>query len=97
MIGQIKICQHNVAKGRDIIQSLFQLSLSKKSDVIFVQEPFDYFNSYIHSFITPTHPAYQLTLHHTTTGAKSRVSTNIYRISSFDISARTDLISDADM
>ena len=91
------ICQHNSAKGKDITQSLFEVSMQGKANLIFVQEPYVYFNAVTQSFTTLTHLNYHLILPNINTGLKPRVVTYINKTSSYDISARTDLISDPDM
>lgn len=40
MIEDLKICQHNAARGRDILYSLFEISLKEQADLIFIQEPY---------------------------------------------------------
>ncbi len=97
MIEQLIICQHNTAKGKNITQSLFEVSMHGKATIVFVQEPYVYFNSSIQSFTSLSHPNYHMILPKNNTSVKPRVVTYINKTSSFDISARTDLISDPDM
>ena len=97
MTGQLKICQHNVDKGKDITQSLFEVSLHSKSDFIFLQEPHVYFNSTAQSFSTLSHPPFNSILPLSTVGLRPRLVTYVNRNSPYEITSRTDIISDPDM
>ena len=97
MTGQLKICQHNVARGKDITQSLFEVSLHSKSDFIFLQEPHVYFNSTVQSFWTLSHPSFNYIFPLSTMGLRPRLVTYVNRNSPYEITSRTDIISDPDI
>ena len=97
MIGQLKVCQHNVAKGITITQSLFEVSLREKCDFLFLQEPYIYFNTAAQGFATLSHPAYHCILPPSSVSQRPRLVAYVSKSSPYDITARTDLISDSDM
>ena len=97
MTGQLKICHHNVARGKEITQSLFEVSLQSQSDFIFLQEPYVYFNNTVQSFSTLSHPSFNSILPSSSIGLRPRLVTYVNRNSPYEITPRTDIISDPDM
>ena len=97
MLDTLKLSQHNTARGREILQSLFEVSLKEESDFIFVQEPYMFHHSPTNSFRPIHHPSYHLFPPILTTNLRPRVLTYLKKSSQLQVSPRFDLVSDPDL
>lgn len=98
MLDILKICQHNVARGREITQSLFEVCLKEEASIICVQEPYLYQTSSSSSSLHHplSHSSYVPITPTTHLDSRPRVMTYISRSFPFEITARYDLIVDPD-
>ena len=97
MLGQLKISQHNVARGKDILQSFFEVSLKAEANLLLIQEPYTYVNAQDHSYGALSHPSFHAILPSPAKKLRPRVLAYIHKAFLFEITLRSDLISDPDM
>ena len=97
MIEQIKICHHNVARGRDIQQSLFEVALKADAQLLFIQEPYLYSHAATQQLSPLSHPSYIPLLPSYPPGIRPRVVTYVQRQWPFEISPRPDLVDHPDL
>lgn len=96
MLDTLKICQHNTARGQEILQSFFEVALKEESDLLFVQEPYTFYHNSTHTYIPTNHSAFNLIPPLPTTNLRPRVLTYVKKSSNLQVSPRYDLVSDPD-
>lgn len=97
MLGQLKICQHNTSRGREILQSLFEISLTEESSILFIQEPYLFQHPQSKFFIPLSHPSYIPIMPCQQHNLKPRILTYVKKNLPFQINPRYDLVSDPDL
>lgn len=80
MIKNFKICQHNTARSRDILHSLFEVALQEEAHILLVQEPYFYFNKDSNQYCHLSHPAYYPILPMSDLSIRPRVIVKGYKI-----------------
>lgn len=97
MIQPFKLCQHNTARGKDILQSWFEVAVKEEASLLFVKEPYLYFNSYLNQYSALSHPSFVPILQNFDAGIRPSVATYVHRQFPYEITARWDLIHDPDL
>lgn len=97
MIDHIKICQHNTARGREILQSFFEVALKEDALILCIQEPYLYYNKMTKKYSPLSHPSYIPIVPYQDASIRPRVITYIRRHCTVNVSPRLDIIEDPDM
>lgn len=96
MLEKLKICQHNSARSREVLQSCFEIALKEEAGILLIQEPYLYYNRSTQQYCHISHPSYHAILPVVDTFIRPRVITYVNRSLSIDISLRSDLSMDHD-
>lgn len=96
MLEKLKICQHNSARSREVLQSCFEIALKEEAGILLIQEPYLYYNRSTQQYCHISHPPYHAILPVVDTFIRPRVITYVHRSLSIDISLRSDLSMDHD-
>lgn len=96
MLGQLKISQHNTARGREILHSFFEVALKEKATLLFVQEPYLVQDQSSHSFIPISHPSFIPILPEIQCFIRPRVLAYVQQGCPFQLTPRYDLATDPD-
>ena len=94
MLSHIKFSQHNTARGREILQSLFDVSIKGETDILLVQEPYLFHNQISQTYQPIIHSAYQAIPPITNQFLRPRVMTYVKKASQLQVMPRYDLVSD---
>lgn len=97
MIEQLTVCQHNVARGREIQQSFFEISLQEEASLILVHEPYTFLNPHTHIHAPVTHPAYHAILPSTVPSLRPRVIAYVSRLFPYEVTPRYEIVTDSDI
>lgn len=97
MLEHLHICQHNAARGMQILQSLFEVAMKEEASLIFVQEPYLFQNKQTQQYHPITHPGFIPILPSTDTRIRPRTITYIKQFFEFEVTPRFDIINDPDL
>lgn len=108
MLEKIKIGQHNTSRGREILQSCFEVAIHEDIEILFVQEPYTFRSSdtgytsisnkspQLHTHIPLNHPASHLLTPCSQQQLRPRVLTYLKKSSHWQVTPRFDLVMDPD-
>lgn len=94
MLSHIKFSQHNTARGCEILQSLFDVSIKGETDILLVQEPYLFHHSHLQTYQPILHSAYHAIPLITHQFLRPRVMTYVKKASQIQVMPRYDLVSD---
>lgn len=108
MLEKIKIGQHNTSRGREILQSCFEVAIHEDIEILLVQEPYTFRSSdtgytpisntspQSHTHIPLNHPAFHLLTPCSQQQLRPRVLTYLKKSSHWQVTPRFDLVMDPD-